>query len=142
MIVTALDALPKDLDPELRIEAEAHLLHLAATHPSDELRRLAKHLHEVVDPDAAEAALAKRLAKEEDDAAKAASVWMPLTLRPSRSGCCAPLTPGTATATTSSASTTVKARFFDTRRRVPAGREPRATFTIRMSLSTPGAARS
>ena len=76
VIVTAVDALPKDLDPELRTEAEAHLLHLAATHPSDELRQLAKRLHEVVDPEAAEALLAKRLAKEEADAEKAATVWM------------------------------------------------------------------
>ncbi len=75
-IVRAVDQLPQDIDPELRVEAEAHLLHLAATHPSDELRRLGKHLHEVVDPDAAEARLGEQLSKEEAEAEKAASVWM------------------------------------------------------------------
>ena len=69
-IVRALDMLPADLDPDLRTEAEAPLLQLAATHAADALRKLGKHLHEVVDPEAAETKLAAQLAKEEADAAE------------------------------------------------------------------------
>jgi hypothetical protein len=76
VIVRALDGLPADLDPELRGEAETHLLGLARKHPADELRRLAKHLLEVVDPATAEAVLAARLAKEEAEAEKKTSFWV------------------------------------------------------------------
>ena len=75
-IIRALDKLPDDLDPELLVEAEAHLLHLAAIHPSDELRRLGQHLHEVIDPDAAEALLAQQLAKDEQAADDATTLWL------------------------------------------------------------------
>jgi hypothetical protein len=73
VIVRAVDALPAHVDPELRAEAEHHLLRLATEHDATALAKLATHLHEVIDPDGAEAALAARLAAEEEDAAHAAA---------------------------------------------------------------------
>ncbi len=74
VVVKAVDSLPEEVGPVLRAEAEAHLLALARVHDAEELTALAKHLHEVIDPEGAEAALAARLAAEEDAAAAAASL--------------------------------------------------------------------
>ncbi|MEX0426372.1 DUF222 domain-containing protein, partial [Nocardioides sp. DS6] len=66
----ALDHLAPDpeVDAETLARAEAHLVHLAATHTPAELRRLAAHLLEVVAPQAAEDADARALARLEEQA--------------------------------------------------------------------------
>jgi hypothetical protein len=74
VIVDAVDALPPEVGPELRTEAERHLLDLALVHDADALKALAKHLHEVIDPDGAEEALARQLEAEEDAAYAAVRV--------------------------------------------------------------------
>ena len=56
VIVKAVDALPDEVPADLRAHAEAHLLDLAQRHDAHELKKLAAHLHEVIDPDGAEAA--------------------------------------------------------------------------------------
>ncbi len=66
VIVAAVDDLPTDLvDARSRDAAEAHLVDLARHHHADDLRRLGRHLLEVVAPDAAEAHLARQLEAEE-----------------------------------------------------------------------------
>jgi hypothetical protein len=68
VVVAALTALPDDLDPNLVVEAEAHMVGLCAEFRPGELRKLGRHLLEVVAPEIAEAALAKRLEDEEQAA--------------------------------------------------------------------------
>ena len=70
VIVEALDRLPGWVAPEQRRRAEEHLIGLAAAHDAKALRLLARHLAHVLDPEAADAELADRLAKEEADAAR------------------------------------------------------------------------
>lgn len=69
-IVAAVDALPRSVGPELRAQAEQHLLVEAGTHDAAALRRLGRHLHEVVDPDHADELLDARLRREEREAAR------------------------------------------------------------------------
>jgi hypothetical protein len=64
VVVAALTALPADLDPALVTKAEAHMVGLCADFRPGELRKLGRHLLEVVAPEIAEAALAKRLEDE------------------------------------------------------------------------------
>ncbi|MDH2415071.1 HNH endonuclease signature motif containing protein [Nocardioides sp. CER19] len=64
-IVAALDALPRDLDPAVREQAEEYLTGEAHAHDTRALRRLADHLDEVIDPSGAEARLAAQLARAE-----------------------------------------------------------------------------
>ena len=60
-------------DPTLADRAETHLLELAADHDARTLKRLARHVLEVIDPDAADEALGRRLEAEERAAAAASS---------------------------------------------------------------------
>ena len=69
-IVEAVEALPKEVGPEDREKAELHLLEQAARFSPKELKLLARHLYEVIDPDAAEEHLAKQLEAEERRAAR------------------------------------------------------------------------
>ncbi|GAA1971511.1 HNH endonuclease signature motif containing protein [Nocardioides panacihumi] len=70
VIMQALDALPADVDPTVIEEAEAYLAGEAHAHDSQALRRLAAHLHEVIDPDGADQRLAEQLARAEAEAAR------------------------------------------------------------------------
>jgi hypothetical protein len=76
VITDAVTALPRFVGPADRRRAELHLLALAELHDAKALKLLAKHLHEVIDPDGADAELARRLKKEEDDAARKAMLTM------------------------------------------------------------------
>jgi hypothetical protein len=84
VIVTALDRLPEWVDGDERRRAEQHLLGEARRYDARRLRLLARHLLEVVDPEAAEAALA---AQVEADAAAADRRTM-LTLVDDGAGTC------------------------------------------------------
>lgn len=75
-IVAAVDALPDRLYAEERLKGEAHLVDLARNYDARQLRRLGKHLLEVVAPDIAEVELAKKLEAEEEAAARATSFTM------------------------------------------------------------------
>ena len=65
VIVAALEALPTDLDPELRFQGEAHLVEQAAQFGPRELRRLGDRLLEAIAPDIADQAEYERLLAEE-----------------------------------------------------------------------------
>ncbi|ABL80977.1 HNH endonuclease signature motif containing protein [Nocardioides sp. JS614] len=65
VIMTAVDALPDDVDPVLVEEAEHHLIGQAAHFDAHALRRLGKGLLHVIDPDAADAHYARLLEAEE-----------------------------------------------------------------------------
>jgi hypothetical protein len=71
VIVRALDQLPDDLDPTVRERAEKQLVHDAGDHDPTALKMLARHLYEVIDPDAADAEEGRRLEREEHAAARA-----------------------------------------------------------------------
>jgi hypothetical protein len=71
VIVAALDALPDEVDPDLRQQAEEYLAGEAHAHDTAGLRRLAEHLDEVIDPDRADERLATQLARAEAEAARA-----------------------------------------------------------------------
>lgn len=73
VIVDAVDGLPASVSADDRLRAEAHLLDLATQFDAVTLKRLARHLHHVIDPDGADQALAAQLAKEEDAAARKTS---------------------------------------------------------------------
>src|SRR4051812_46480619 len=73
VIVGAVDALPEHVCVEERLRGEAHLVELGRTYDADQLRRLGRHLLEVIDPELAEQELAKRLEAEENAAARATS---------------------------------------------------------------------
>jgi Domain of unknown function (DUF222) len=68
VVVEALDALPDDLDPEIVALAEEQLVAYCADFPPSALRRLGRHLLDVVAPEIAEAELAKQLENEEQRA--------------------------------------------------------------------------
>lgn len=77
MIVEAVDALPTDLVTAATVEqAEAFLLAEARDHDARALRILGRRLLEVLDPAAADAEEARRLAAEEAAARAAASLTM------------------------------------------------------------------
>jgi len=65
IITTTLENLPEELSHEVVARAEAHLCDLATQHRPSDLRRLCKHLHEVIDPATAEAEEAKALQRLE-----------------------------------------------------------------------------
>ena len=69
-MLNAVRSLPPTVGPEEREKAELHMLELAAQFGPKELKVLGKRLLDVVDPDDADARLAKQLAKEERDAAR------------------------------------------------------------------------
>ncbi|MDX6326263.1 MAG: hypothetical protein QOK15_2617, partial [Nocardioidaceae bacterium] len=68
VITDAVTALPAFVGPRDRRRAEAHLLGEATRHDAKRLRLLARHLLHVIDPEAADAELARRLDREEADA--------------------------------------------------------------------------
>jgi hypothetical protein len=76
-ILRGLGTLPDDLDPDLRVKAEEHLLGLAGDFDAKALKNLSRRLLEVIAPDQADAHEANLLEKEERDAAAAArlSIW-------------------------------------------------------------------
>ncbi|MCY7395281.1 MAG: 13E12 repeat family protein [Nocardioides sp.] len=76
VVVDAVDALPEDLDAELRDRAEAHLLQLANEFDAKALRRLGKGLLSVLAPEVGEAHEAALLAREEREAAASARLSM------------------------------------------------------------------
>ncbi len=76
VIVQAVDALPEEIDPGTRAQAEAFLLAQADDHDAKALRILGKRLLEVVDPETADAHEAALLAKEEAQAYETASLTM------------------------------------------------------------------
>ncbi|MDX6327581.1 MAG: hypothetical protein QOK15_3935 [Nocardioidaceae bacterium] len=71
VVIAAVDALPDRLFGEERLRAEAHLVELARSYDAEQLARLGRHLLEVIDPEMAEQELAKRLAAEDEAAARA-----------------------------------------------------------------------
>ncbi len=74
VIVTALEALPDDLDPTLLAKAETQLVAYCADFSPTELRRLGRHILHVVAPDIAEAHQAKLLEAEEERAREKTSL--------------------------------------------------------------------
>ena len=73
-MVQVLDDLPDHLDPELLAQAETEMVTLCADFRPSELRRLGRHLLEVVAPEIAEAEEAKRLQNQEQRAREKTSL--------------------------------------------------------------------
>ncbi|GAA3513945.1 HNH endonuclease signature motif containing protein [Aeromicrobium panaciterrae] len=65
VIMKAIHALPEWVGDEERADAEQHLIELASDHNLDDLKRLANHVMEVIDPDGADEVLGKKLQAEE-----------------------------------------------------------------------------
>ncbi|MDR6173859.1 hypothetical protein QE364_003583 [Nocardioides zeae] len=76
VIVKALDALPDDLDPDLRLQAEQAMVGLAADHDARALRALGKKILTVIAPDIGEAHDAAILEREEREARAASRLSM------------------------------------------------------------------
>jgi hypothetical protein len=76
VVLAAVDALPASVGPDDRRRAEAHLVGVAATHDATALKALGRHLLEVIDPDAAEQQLSRRLEAEEAAGARKTSLVM------------------------------------------------------------------
>ena len=76
VIVQSLDELPDDLDPELRLKAEAHLLAEAGHFDPPRLRVLGRKILEVLAPDLAEEEERRRLEAEERAARRATLLTM------------------------------------------------------------------
>ena len=74
VVVQVLDDLPDHLDPELLAQAETEMVNLCADFRPSELRRLGRHLLELVAPEIAEAEEAKRLENEEQRAREKTSL--------------------------------------------------------------------
>ncbi len=64
-IIRWVEALPDEIDADLRVKAEAHLLEQAMDHDARALNRLGRHLFEVIAPDQADAHEAALLEREE-----------------------------------------------------------------------------
>ena len=82
VVAHALDELPAGLAPSVTVEAEEHLIDLAADFGPPELRVLGRRILDVVAPEVGETAEAKALEAEERRAADALS----LTLKPQGDG--------------------------------------------------------
>jgi hypothetical protein len=76
VVVEAVDALPGSLTDDERRKAEEHLLGEARHHDAKALAVLGRHLLEVIDPELADAELARRLEAEEAVAARTTSFAM------------------------------------------------------------------
>jgi hypothetical protein len=74
VLVRALDALPEDLDPEVRARAEERLVAEAARFGPRQLRILGRRILEVIAPEVAEEAERRALEREEVHAAKVTSL--------------------------------------------------------------------
>lgn len=68
VFMKAIDGLPDWVGDTERADAEQHLISLAADHNLDDLKRLATHVMEVIDPDGADELLGKKLLAEEQRA--------------------------------------------------------------------------
>lgn len=79
VVVEAVDALPTWVSDADRVRAEEHLLSEARTHNARRLKILARHLLTVVDPEGADAELARKLDAEERRAAS--KTWLKITDR-------------------------------------------------------------
>ncbi|WP_240617298.1 HNH endonuclease signature motif containing protein [Nocardioides speluncae] len=66
VIARALDELPGDLDPDLLVQAEEHLVEAAQEYRPDQLRLLGRRILDVIAPEVGEAEEAKQLAREEE----------------------------------------------------------------------------
>ncbi|MBJ7356183.1 HNH endonuclease signature motif containing protein [Nocardioides sp.] len=71
VIIAGVDALPADLEAEVKVRAEEHLVELAADHDPKALKGLARTILEVVAPEVADARLAAQLERLERDAEEA-----------------------------------------------------------------------
>ena len=71
VIVRAIRELPADLDPDLTIKAEHHLVALAAVHDARELAILGRRLLDVIAPELADEHERRLLEREEAKAAQA-----------------------------------------------------------------------
>nr|WP_276310084.1 HNH endonuclease signature motif containing protein [Nocardioides speluncae] len=80
VIARALDELPADLDPELLVQAEEHLVDAAEHHGPEQLRVLGRRILDVVAPEVGEAEEAKQLQREE------ARAWETTSLTLTRRG--------------------------------------------------------
>ncbi|MDQ1103459.1 HNH endonuclease signature motif containing protein [Nocardioides zeae] len=76
VIVKALDALPDDLDPDLRLQAEQAMVGLAADHDARALRAIGKKILTVIAPEVGEAHDAAILEREEREARAASRLSM------------------------------------------------------------------
>jgi hypothetical protein len=76
VIVRALEELPAGLDPQVRRQAETHLVEQAAHFDPKRLRRLGRKVLEVVAPDVAEAEERRLLEAEDARARRVASLTM------------------------------------------------------------------
>ena len=76
VIIRAVKALPDDLDPDLLIRAERHLVAAAAEHDARTLAILGRRLLEVVAPDLADQHEADLLEREEAKAAQSCRLTM------------------------------------------------------------------
>jgi hypothetical protein len=74
VVVDVLNDLPDHLDPELAAQAETEMVRLCGQFRPCELRRLGRHLLELVAPEIAEAEEAKRLQDEEQRAREKTSL--------------------------------------------------------------------
>ncbi len=70
VVVESVDGLPSVLGDAKRREAEAYLVEQASMHDVPTLRKMARYLVEVIDPEGADEVLAKQLAEEEERAAR------------------------------------------------------------------------
>ena len=76
VIMKAIDSLPDWVGEVERADAETHLIALAADHHIDDLKRLANHVLEVIDPDGADEVLGEKLLAEEQRAWDATRLTM------------------------------------------------------------------
>ncbi|MEP7092220.1 MAG: DUF222 domain-containing protein [Nocardioidaceae bacterium] len=74
--VTGLPTAVVTAEPDLVGRVEKHLLALAGEHDARTLKRLARHVLDVIDPDTADEALGRRLRTEEAAAARATSLQL------------------------------------------------------------------
>jgi hypothetical protein len=82
VLIRCLEALPADVDPDLMVKAEAHLVGEAGHFGPRELARLGRRVLEVIAPEVADAAEAQALAAEE----RRARAVTRLTMRPRADG--------------------------------------------------------
>ncbi len=76
VIMKAIDALPAWVGDTERADAETHLIALATEHNLDDLKRLANHVMEVIDPDGADELLGQKILADEQHAWDATQLTM------------------------------------------------------------------
>lgn len=83
VVARALDTLPDEISAELLVQAEEHLIELAANFPPDQLRVLGRKILDVIAPEIGEAHEARALEAEEQRAQED----LALTFNPAGNGC-------------------------------------------------------